>query len=200
MEKDPISIPNLTEMILHILRPLPAELAKPSSWDTSILNGDDDGHNDDDLRASQSTSDGGAVGLLSIPWLWDLDKTLVYAKQAEGDWDWGHLVREVIQTSSKLEDETVKLPRGLRNRCRIWRLLREARIDDVNEQRRARAAAIVRERAEKIAADEASGRPFLVPVWPLGREPPGFGFPPLLPLGNRPIIFVPAPSRVPHLQ
>lgn len=68
----------------------------------------------------------------AFPWLWDLAADTVREKQRAGTWDWERLVRALAQvTIHEPRDETLRLPLGLRNRRRIWRLLEEARLDDV---------------------------------------------------------------------
>lgn len=55
-------------------------------------------------------------------------------KQRAGDdhWNWERLVRALAQVAiHEPQDKTLELPLGLRNRRRIWRLLDEARPDDV---------------------------------------------------------------------
>lgn len=89
-----------------------------------------------------------------FPWLWDLDPSMLqgpshtYADEGNGSynnqnlpsygasnfWDWERLVRELAQVevfeSGNLMEHA---PLGLRNRRRIWRLLDEARVDDIKE-------------------------------------------------------------------
>jgi hypothetical protein len=91
-----------------------------------------------------------------FPWLWDLEDACLDNKptqtpqnlaevslplplplplpsyRAENFWDWELLARQlaqvdIFQPGSLMESA----PLGLRNRRRIWRLLEEARIDDI---------------------------------------------------------------------
>jgi len=57
---------------------------------------------------------------------------MVREKQADGRWDWELLVRKISQLAiHEPDDTTLKLPLALRNRRRVWRLLEEARLDDI---------------------------------------------------------------------
>jgi hypothetical protein len=74
-----------------------------------------------------------------FPWLWDMDVDIVYSKT--GDWNWELLARKLSQVQiHEPTDTSLALPLALRNRRRIWRLLEEARVDDVaGPEGRARA-------------------------------------------------------------
>lgn len=167
MEKDPVVIPGLTELILQDLEPAPATIMKDSNPDslTHASNGNNMG-----THRSFETAE---PDILIIPWLWDLDSTLVYARQAEENWDWARLVRGLVHTLQTPDCETAKLSQSLRNRCRIWRLLKEAKMGDVNEERRARAIVLEGGNAERRAAAATTGPQIL--EYPPGRCPPGFG-------------------------
>ncbi|KAF2157134.1 hypothetical protein K461DRAFT_273268 [Myriangium duriaei CBS 260.36] len=64
-----------------------------------------------------------------LPWLWDLDKDAIAAREAERsggrDWDWEALVRRLGRRDlyMPVHDEPADFPRGLRNRRRIWQLV-----------------------------------------------------------------------------
>jgi hypothetical protein len=85
-----------------------------------------------------------------FPWLWDLEDACLQntpphttenlaevslpfpTYKAENLWDWELLARQlgqvdIFQRRNRMESA----PLGLRNRRRIWRLLKEARIDDI---------------------------------------------------------------------
>lgn len=113
----------------------------------------------------------------TLPRLWDLDVNEIRAKH--GRWDWELLVRQLSQTEiHEPDDRSVSLPPSLRNRRRIWRILDEARINDiagVNEQRMVASLEEKRERRERAK----SGRRFTPHV--LGNPPPDFDFVPTWP-------------------
>lgn len=67
-----------------------------------------------------------------FPWLWDLDVSVVRERQRAGRWNWELLARQLSQTKiHEPNDTSLRLPLPLRNRRRIWRLLEEARVDDI---------------------------------------------------------------------
>lgn len=90
-----------------------------------------------------------------FPWLWDLDSSVLQssprinseefhnggphdmppAYYADGYWDWEQLVRQLAQVDAFESGRSMERapPLELRNRRRIWRLLDEARVDDVQE-------------------------------------------------------------------
>jgi hypothetical protein len=77
-----------------------------------------------------------------LPWLWDLDATLLKSQRlgslgkekaydANGVWDWELLVRELAQVDIFSDGELMaNIQYGLRNRRRIWRLVDVARMND----------------------------------------------------------------------
>ncbi|CEN60723.1 hypothetical protein ASPCAL03156 [Aspergillus calidoustus] len=83
-----------------------------------------------------------------FPWLWDLEHACLQitpphttenlsdgslaSYEAENFWDWELLARQLAQVDIFREGSRMEsAPLGLRNRRRIWRLLEEARIDDI---------------------------------------------------------------------
>ncbi|KAF3770049.1 hypothetical protein M406DRAFT_325523 [Cryphonectria parasitica EP155] len=117
-EQNPIQIPDLTASVLQNLRPLDAESgssSQDSEWFFEAL-----------------------ITAKLCPWLWDLDTDVMREKHRTGHWDWTHLARgltheNVIQPPASSGDNggDLQLSLQLRNRRRIWRLLEEARVDDV---------------------------------------------------------------------
>ena len=111
-EQNPVDIPNLTSSILQNLKP--AESAHASS------------------PSQQNWYFEAFLNKQIFPWLWDLDTKAILEKQRAGHWDWELLVRKLsIKTIHEPDDESIDIPLQLRNRRRIWRLLEEARMNDV---------------------------------------------------------------------
>jgi hypothetical protein len=77
----------------------------------------------------------------TLPWLWDLDRAILLTRQwwttydDESAWDWELLVRQLAQVEVFEKGNLMaSAPLGLRNRRRIWRLVDEARLDDMYEE------------------------------------------------------------------
>lgn len=85
---------------------------------------------------------------LQIPFLWDLDLEKVHKKSTEAEsagfeWDWERLTRKLMAPVSRVEDNPnhpktwnysqlgLDVPRGLKNRRRIWQILEEMYPNDV---------------------------------------------------------------------
>ena len=67
-----------------------------------------------------------------FPWLWELDDAMIHEKHQEACWNWELLARQLSQLKiHEPGDTSLRLPPALRNRRRIWRILEEARVDDV---------------------------------------------------------------------
>ncbi|KAI1771558.1 hypothetical protein F4818DRAFT_429386 [Hypoxylon cercidicola] len=130
LEENPSDIPNLTQSILQNLQPGSSKMPTDKLIETNYNHQDSNqtskiGHNQDwwyDALVSKKL----------FPWLWDLEVEAVHKKHQDGSWDWELIVRRLSQVKiHEPSDETLNLPLGLRNRRRIWRLLEEARLDDV---------------------------------------------------------------------
>ncbi|KAF4549009.1 Hypothetical protein D9617_24g017230 [Elsinoe fawcettii] len=66
-----------------------------------------------------------------LPWLWDLDHKMIHA-QSERDqmWDWEKLVRRLAQDDVFLPGSPdPNIPRGMKNRRRIWQIIDDMRIE-----------------------------------------------------------------------
>ncbi|OTB13844.1 hypothetical protein K445DRAFT_24339 [Daldinia sp. EC12] len=161
-EANPLAIPKLTSTILDNLQSLPpappaapqaiafhkAFLALPSELQALIRS----------YLKSQNGLPSRCNGLLPqwmwremllggeiLPFLYDLDVTVVEAfyKQWErdnGDQEpnWELLVRRLSQVAWRMWDvdgSTVKIPNGLRNRRRIWKLIEEMYVNDLIDTR-----------------------------------------------------------------
>ncbi|KAI6081518.1 hypothetical protein F4821DRAFT_25144 [Hypoxylon rubiginosum] len=130
LEENPSEIPNLTESILQNLQPESSE--KP----TNILAENENGLQNSDrisgVIQSQDCWYDTFVSKKPFPWLWDLDTKAIQKKHESGSWDWELIVCQLSQVViHDPSDKTLSLPLGLRNRRRIWRLLEDARLDDV---------------------------------------------------------------------
>ncbi|KAG9949048.1 hypothetical protein KCU85_g4492, partial [Aureobasidium melanogenum] len=67
-----------------------------------------------------------------FPWLCNLDAGYIRDKQTLGCWDWESLIRSLSQPDIYMPShESLQIPLSLRNRRRIWRILEEARVDDL---------------------------------------------------------------------
>ncbi|CAH0057754.1 unnamed protein product [Clonostachys solani] len=120
VEADPIEVPNLTECILDNLE---ADASRPRSEETS-----------NDVK-DQDWWFNKFITKKELPWMWDLDEDVVSEKQHTGDWNWELLVKKLSLTDiSRPEDETLRLPLGLRNRRRIWKCIEDARLGDIQRQ------------------------------------------------------------------
>ncbi|CAG9982212.1 unnamed protein product [Clonostachys byssicola] len=120
VEADPIEVPQLTECILDNLELyVPGIRSEATSTD---LEDQDRGYNK-------------LINKKELPWLWDLDEDVVRKKQRTGDWNWELLVDKLSGTDIyRPEDETLRLPLGLRNRRRIWKCIEDARLGDIQRQ------------------------------------------------------------------
>jgi hypothetical protein len=73
-----------------------------------------------------------------LPWLWDLDATILKSNSPgkdiswdAGTWDWELLVRQLAQVNILTDGNLMaNVQLGLRNRRRIWRLVDVARMND----------------------------------------------------------------------
>lgn len=72
-----------------------------------------------------------------LPWLWDLEWSLIARKEASPPpghlWNWKQLIRQLAQVDLH-EPKAVfeDLPMGLRNRRRIWRIVDDMLSQDVD--------------------------------------------------------------------
>ncbi|KAH8678383.1 hypothetical protein BX600DRAFT_507334 [Xylariales sp. PMI_506] len=139
LEADPVETPNVTESILQNLEPEPSDHAKKTLTDDNKVyvqerpTGNSVG---EQVYGHPHHSQGWWCDALAdgklFAWLWDLDKEAIRTKQRDGDWDWERLARSFSQVDIyEPTNATLDLPLGLRNRRRIWRVLEEARLDDV---------------------------------------------------------------------
>jgi hypothetical protein len=60
-----------------------------------------------------------------VPYLWDLDAEVCHGKYLEAAWDWKLLAKLLSRTDDvmKASDKMADAPIGLRNRCRIWKIV-----------------------------------------------------------------------------
>jgi hypothetical protein len=60
-----------------------------------------------------------------IPYLWDLDAKVCHRKYIEAVWDWRELARLLCRKDQVMNGEgrMVVAPIGLRNRCRVWKIV-----------------------------------------------------------------------------
>ncbi|KAK7216747.1 hypothetical protein V2G26_004750 [Clonostachys chloroleuca] len=120
VEADPIEVPQLTDCILDNLEP-----------DASVIRSEE-------TSADLEDRDWWFNELITkkeLPWLWDLDEDAARKKQRTGDWNWELLVKKLSRTDIyRPEDETLRLPLGLRNRRRIWKCIEDARLGDIQRQ------------------------------------------------------------------
>ncbi|KAF2218282.1 hypothetical protein BDZ85DRAFT_106341 [Elsinoe ampelina] len=163
LEVDPLHVPDLTDSILSGLRPLPDHIPAlmASVWQTDMPNSNH-GRGEllhritalpEELRSailfqhrpldniSREPNyffppfmwrDALLNGLL--PWLWDLDRTVINAHPAAPggkEWDWEALARTLAQDDVFLPaPDSPSCPRGLKNRRRIWQLVDDFRPGD----------------------------------------------------------------------
>ncbi|KAI9692687.1 MAG: hypothetical protein M1820_009437 [Bogoriella megaspora] len=151
MRQDPVNIPCVSQSILQNLKTLDiSELEAPSSQNT----------------ASQDWYFSCFCNGQIFPWLWDLDLEVFHEKHRSGQWDWKRLAFELAdKTIHEPGNTSLQLPLALRNRRRIWRLLEEARINDVStrEEERMVENRRVREQAESTTRS-FRGVPPILPV------------------------------------
>ena len=134
LEANPMEIPGLTESILQNLQPESPETQKDELAE-GLFNLQDADQTSGGVHSQDWWYDALASKKL-FPWLWDLDVEAIRKKRQDGSWDWELLGRQLSQVKiHQPSDETLRLPLGLRNRRRIWRLLEEARVDDVANRR-----------------------------------------------------------------
>ena len=92
-----------------------------------------------------------------LPWLFDLDVTQILQKDTLGSWDWYGLVKRLMVPSiHEPGDISLSLPLGLKNRRRIWRLLEEARVNDVAGRQEAERAARKKGEEHMTAINQSS--------------------------------------------
>lgn len=109
---NPLDPPNITQSILENLKAIP---------DTESL-----------PHETQDESCESIINSRAHPWLWDLDTGSIRAKQTSGRWDWKSLLRSLSQPDIHMpSNESLHIPLSLRNRRRIWRILEEARVNDL---------------------------------------------------------------------
>ena len=114
---NPLDIPNITQSILKNFKAIP---------DTEPL-----------PHAAQDEPCESLVNSRAHSWLWDLDTGSIRAKQTSGRWDWESLLRSLSQPDLHMpSNESLHIPLSLRNRQRIWRILEEARVNDLPVTRR----------------------------------------------------------------
>ena len=157
-EQNPYDIENLTESILQNLVRIAAEkhsdkneIRNTAAAKTLLPRN----LRDADMKCDQELSQAWWCDALAservFPWLWDLDMEKIRERQRAGNWNWELLVRELSQVKiHEPHDTTLTIPRNLRNRRRIWRILEEARIDDV-------ARLVMRERQKSTIEGLAKG-------------------------------------------
>ena len=154
-----MEIPNLTESILQNLVPMPADSSKGATTDQIQESKSQESHSEAyfnlqnadlncDYTLSQDWWCDALVNKKMFPWLWDVDASMVREKQQAGRWNWELLAHQLSHTKIHTPDDiTLRLPLPLRNRRRIWRLLEEARVDDIaGPEGKALAARRVEER------------------------------------------------------
>jgi len=139
-----MEIPNITEAILENLEPIsagsqdsttktqepdsPIQECSPSEYQNFQNASLDCTYNHPPSSWYQAL----ATNKQLFPWLFDLNQTLIHQKHHSETWNWELLIRKISQTTiHEPNDKTLTLPVALRNRRRIWRLLEEARVDDV---------------------------------------------------------------------
>jgi hypothetical protein len=180
-----MEILNFTESILQNLEPMPANNPKRATRNEiqdSAAKKSTPGayHNlqNADLNCDYALSkDWWCEALVNkemFPWLWDLDVSVVREKQRAGHWNWELLARQLSQTKiHEPGDTSLRLPLPLRNRRRIWRLLEEARVDDVSEGEGRARAARAEEKRRRLAMQPPLPANFKPAPFPI----PGFKYP-----------------------
>ncbi|KAG9527364.1 hypothetical protein KCU93_g5258, partial [Aureobasidium melanogenum] len=109
---NPLDIPNITQSILENLKAIPD--TEPRPYET------------------QDESCESLVIPRAHPWLWDLDTGSIRAKQTSDRRGWESLLRSLSQPDIHMpSNESLQIPLSLRNRRRIWRILEEARVNDL---------------------------------------------------------------------
>ncbi|KAL9087050.1 MAG: hypothetical protein Q9165_006878 [Trypethelium subeluteriae] len=155
VEADPLSIPDLTMTILQHLQEFKGDRAKRLSPEQRELKARLEqlpnemlDHAISFLNTLTETSTKYVLpssvwraGLLRgklIPYLWDLDSVVIREKDASTDgsedsrWDWELLVRQLAQPNVFDEGQPLTdVPIGLKNRRRIWQLLDDMYLGDV---------------------------------------------------------------------
>lgn len=161
-EQNPIEIQNLTESILQNLLSVPFDndkcaISKESedleSAETSskAYRNPQNADLNCDYEISQDWWYERFVNRDMFPWLWDLDVAMIHEKQQSGRWNWELLARQLSQVKiHEPNDDSLKLPLALRNRRRIWRLIEEARVDDIAGPAEEKIAALVEERKRQV--------------------------------------------------
>jgi hypothetical protein len=173
-ESNPVDISNLTNSVLQnllIISPdkgmLVSTLQAPSF---SLLFNAQNLDLDCEYTYSPSWWCSALCNKQVFPWLWDLDVSVVHAKQQAGQWNWELLVRQLSQLKiHEPADATIKLPLQLRNRRRIWRLLEEARINDIAGPAEEEMAMHRAERQAKLSASSLPAK--FNPISPPGFRP-----------------------------
>ncbi|EEU35077.1 uncharacterized protein NECHADRAFT_28984, partial [Fusarium vanettenii 77-13-4] len=145
---DPLVIPNLTSRLLSNLQLVEAHTSRPSSLQTSLESLPQELQDRIMSLLREGTNGLDCTRLLPqscwkhlflrIPFLWDLDKTLVSEfKDKDGkEWDWERLFRQLmarVEPPTYPENSDIKawdhgevgldVPPGFTNRRRIWQLL-----------------------------------------------------------------------------
>ncbi|KAI8716231.1 hypothetical protein NCS52_00916200 [Fusarium sp. LHS14.1] len=155
---DPLVIPDLTSRLLSNLQLVEAHTSRPSSLQTGLESLPQelqdriislllDGNISLDCTRLLPQSCWKHI-FLRIPFLWDLDKTLLSEfKDKDGkEWDWERLFRQVmalVQPPTHPESSDIKawdhgevgldVPPGFTNRRRIWQLLEDMDPDEVEK-------------------------------------------------------------------
>ncbi|KAF3480881.1 uncharacterized protein GIQ15_06228 [Arthroderma uncinatum] len=159
-EVDPFPIPGLTDQILAYLEPLPEHRRGCDEPSTQLLKLPVEIVEEIYLHLHPFVDPGRACTYYLpsdtwrdflfyrqlLPWLWDLDVAVLRDRSlqpddgsqplydAENYWNWEQLVRMLAQTEIfEPGNDMSKAPLRLRNRRRIWRLLDEARLRDVDD-------------------------------------------------------------------
>lgn len=194
LEANPIDIPDLTASILQNVQLLPlsyqpTDVSVTAPYNPTAREVDPEVTSDVDeaniscqyFRSPEWWCDR-LIDTSVVPWLWDLDISEVRVKQQEGYWDWELLVRQLSQFSIHKPDDTLlKISLSLRNRRRVWQILKEARKDDIAEvQMKRMTSSRERDRIERESKPvslhfdyDEKGRV----RWPPHFPPPG-GLPP----------------------
>ncbi|UPK93038.1 hypothetical protein LCI18_003973 [Fusarium solani-melongenae] len=155
---DPLVIPGLSSRLLSNLQLVESHTDRPSSLQTILGNLPQELHNRIISLLLEGTIGLDCTRLLPqsywkqlfvrIPFVWDLDKTLVSEfKDKDGkEWDWERLFRQVmarVQPPTYPEHSDVRawnygevgldVPPGFTNRRRIWQLLEDMDPDEVGK-------------------------------------------------------------------
>ncbi|KAJ4212831.1 hypothetical protein NW759_011472 [Fusarium solani] len=155
---DPLVIPDLTSRLLSNLQLVRPHTAHPGSLQTNLDSLPQELRDRIISLLLEGTIGLGCTGMLPqpiwrdlfvrIPFLWDLDKSLVAEFQDKDgkEWDWERLFRQVmarVQPPTYPENSDIRVwnhgevgldvPPGFTNRRRIWQLLEDMDPDEVEK-------------------------------------------------------------------